>query len=366
VNTQSPTPAEELFHVVSPRPISTAPTDSQADRAVQDFLNLLASLEAKHVRKSLSDEYLISNVFLRSKAFKADSEFSAFCRCNLVVAHREFKTLANRFRDPTTNKVELARMLPLKDIITDFVFDLIDIIPFLERKTVGFRYFRGGKAPDVHSWQLYGLSLQLAAQSATASAGPWFDHKCAQIAAIFVLRQAMELRFERIVGVSPLDSKHNRPKLRHGFHFRFILEHPRHFVYRGFDLSSLKPVYDWCSVIVHEGYQPYAWQSTWAHDIGGRILKSQSPQPGKGWDIANAVEVVDVDKMQSDFEEYFLTNYDHGSWQMTRVRPEALVATTSPHRFGVIPGYRQVNVRRNWRTRFAQILHRVASWVAGS
>lgn len=366
MNTQIPTPAEALFQVVSPRPNSTAPTNSQAEQAVQDFLNLVASLEAKHVKKSLSDEYLISNVFLRSKTFKADSEISAFCRCHLVVAHREFKKLADRFRDPMTNKVELARMLPFKDFITDYVFDLIEIIPFLERKTAGFVYFRGGKAPDVHSWELYQLSLQLASQSAIASVGPWFDHKGAQIAAIFVLRQAMELRFERIVGVFPLDSKGDGPKLKHGFHFRFIVEHPHHFVYRGFDVSSLKPVYDWCSEIVHAAYQPYAWQIAWAQDIGGRLLKSQSSQPGKGWNLANAVEVVDVDKMQSDFEDYFLANYDHGSWQMTRVRPEALVATRSPHHVVVTPGYRQVNIRRNWRRRLAQILRRIASWIGGS
>lgn len=366
MNTQSPTPAEALFHVVSPRPGSTAPTDNQAERAVKDFLDLLATLEAKHVRKPLSDEYLISNVFLRSKAFKADSESSAFCRCHLVIAHREFKKLADRFRDPTTSKVELARMLPFKDFIADFVFDLIEIIPFLERKTLGYVYFRGGKAPGVHSWELYQLSLQLASQSATTSVGPRFDHKGAQIAAIFVLRQAMELRFERIVGVFPLDPKGYGPKLKHGFHFRFIVEHRHHFAYRKFDINSLKPVYDWCSEIVHAAYQPYAWQIAWAQDIGGRLLNSQSAQPGKGWNLANAVEVVDVDKMQSDFEDYFLENYDHGSWQMTRMRPEALVAARSQKQVVVIPGYRRVKIRRNWRTRLAQTLRRVASWTEGS
>ena len=366
MNTHSSTAAEALFEVVSPSPGSITPTESQAERAVQDFLDLLRSLEAKHVKKSLSEEYLISNVFLRSKMFKADSEISAFCRCHLVAAHREFKKLAHLFRDPSTNKFELARMLPFKEFIADFVFDLIEIIPFLERKTVGFLYFRGGKAPDVHSWRLYQLSLELASQSAIVSAGPRFDHKGAQIAAIFVLRQAMELRFQRIVGVFPLDSKGNEPKLKHGFQFRFIVEHPHHFVYRGFDLSSLKPVYDWCSEIVHAAYQPYAWQIAWAQDIGGRLLRPQNSQPGKGWNLANAVEVIDVDKMQSDYEDYFLANYDHGSWQMTRVRPEALVATRSPHHVVVTPGYRPVNIRRDWRKRLAQILRRIASWIGGS
>jgi hypothetical protein len=364
VNIQSRTPAEALYDVVSSN--SIAPTDSDAERAVQDFLDLLATLEAKHIKKTLSDEYLISNVFGRSKAFKGDSEFSAFCRCHLVSAHREFKKLASRFRDPTTDKVELARMFLLKDFISDFVFDLVEIIPFLERKTTGFLYFQGIKAPHVHSYELYQLSLQLASQSAIASFGPWFTHKGAQIAAIFVLRQAMELRFERIVGVSPLDSKGHSPKLKHGFHFRFIVEHPHHFVYREFVISSLKPVYDWCSEIVHAAYQPYAWQASWAQDIGGRLLKSQSSQPGKGWNLANAVEVVDVDKMQSDFEDYFLANYDHGSWEMTREPPEALVAVRRPHHVVVTPGYRQVNVQRNWRTRLARILRRAASWIGGS
>ncbi|TGT57306.1 hypothetical protein EN813_038375 [Mesorhizobium sp. M00.F.Ca.ET.170.01.1.1] len=355
------TPATALLDVLEPRTEAPAPSDEEVNNALLAFVSQLETLVAKHVKPSLSDQYLASNVFLRSRTFKSDAERTAYCKCHLAIALRYFKELSENFYDSGAEKAILSRMLRWKDFIVDYIYDLNEIVPFLERKTQGFVFFQGGKNSDFHTWELYGLSRRLAVQAAWNEARPLLDHRAAQVASIFVLRQSLELRFERVIAVYPRDKNGQSPKLRHGFHQDFIESHQEFFRFRGFSMKELQPLYDWCSEIVHVAYQPFAWQVAWALDIGAKILSPQGSEPGKGWNIANAVEVVDLPAMQAAFETYFLENYDHGAWQITKTRPEALVAdrgqittTTSPN---FLPAGRRVSrverfkrfVRRQFR-----------------
>jgi hypothetical protein len=179
---QPPTPAQELFRVVFPSPGAPVPTDGQADKAVKNFLADLVRLETKHAPKTLSDEYLAGQVFLRSRAFKKDVERMAYCRCQLKIAVRQFKLLANEFQDPASNGITMAQLMPWKAIVIDYIFDLLDIVSFLERNTPGYVFFRGEKNAGVHSWQVYVLSRSLAYQSVYQGELPQFDHKSSQIA----------------------------------------------------------------------------------------------------------------------------------------------------------------------------------------
>jgi len=358
---QIPTPAQELFRVVSPEPGSPLPSDSEADQAVKSFMAELVRLETEHANKTLSDEYLSSQVFLRSRTFKNDAERKAYCRCNLKVAVRQFRILTNEFHDAATGGITTALLLAWKTIIIDYIFDLKDIVEFLERKKPGYVFFRGHKNAGVHSWQVYVLSRSLAYQSVSQRTVPQFDHKLAQIAAIFVLRQSLELRFERLIGVYPEDKNGRAPRLKHGFHQEFIEKHPRYFKCQGFSIGELKPVYDWCNEIVHLAYQPDAWQMAWALEISDRLLGSRSVAAGHHWNIANAVEIVDVAAMQSAFESYFLQNYDHGSWRMIRSQPEALVRDWVPGMEGTPSDFRAVERRRSWTQRILEFLRRFRS-----
>jgi hypothetical protein len=146
--------------------------------------------------------------------------------------------------------------------------------------------------------------------------------------------------------------------LKHGFHQEFIDAHPQYFRCQGFSILDLQPVYDWCSEIVHLAYQPYAWQMAWALEISGQLLGSRSVPAGQHWNIANAVEVVDVSDMQSAFESYFLRNYDHGSWRMIRRQPEALVRNWTPAMAITPIDFRPVERRRSWIERIFEFLQR--------
>lgn len=349
-------PAHQLLDVLRPAQGAQPATDAQAAKAVSDFMALLISLENKHAKKDWSNEYLISNVFGRSRPLKNDAERGAHCRTHLKIAVRQISRLISNLNDPVTGSISAAKVESHKDILTDYVFDLAEIIPWLERKNPAFIYLEGGKNADVHSWQVYLLSRQLAYQSVRSNQPKYFDHKPAQIAAIFVLRQSLELRFERLVGVYPEDRKGKPPRLWHGFHQEFINAYPQFFLCRGFDIKELRPVYDWCSEIVHLAYQPFAWQLDWSLELCGRLLGTRKTSAGQAWNIANAVEIIDVADMQTRFESYFLQNYDHGSWRMTRTKPEALLKNWNSSMAFTSTDYRPVVGRLDWRKRVRKIL----------
>jgi len=360
-NALPPSPAHALLNVLRPPPGQPTPTDADADKAMGDFVAHLATLEGQHNRKVWSEQYLIDQVFGRARLFKKDAERSLYCRCHLKVALQQLSVLVGRLRNPLTGAVALASLNEWGETITDYIFDLADVVPFLQRRVQGYVYLNGGKNPTVHSWEVYNLSVGLAYQSTYSRQGFTLNHKAAQIASIAVLRQALELRFERLISVYLTNAKGKPPRLRHGFHQDFIVANPSFFRPQGFSIGDLKPVYDWCSEIVHQAYQPYAWQIGWALDLGGRLLASRPETPGGPWSIANGVEIIDVQAMQAAFEAYFLKNYDHGSWRMTRQRPEALVRNWTASMAATAPNFRSVNRRGGTLRRFWARIDRL--WV---
>lgn len=355
--TNSNLPAHTLLDLFDISQSSGPPTDQEAEQATKGFLNHLTTIQNAQKSKQWSERYLIDGVFGRSRKFNSDAERQAYCRVHLKVALDELAELIDELRDQQTGALTFAALQPWKSTICDYIFDLQGIVTFLQRKVVGYVYLRGGKNPTVHSWEVYRLAKGLAYQSTHWGNSPALDHKVAQIAAIGVLRQALELRFTRLIAVYPTDKKGKSPKLRHGFHQDFVVAHPTVFQANGFSVVDLRPMYDWCSEIVHQAYQPYAWQTSWAIRLAGRLLGARSAPPNAAWSVANAVEILDVPAMQADFERHFLNAYDHGEWQMTRDRPEALTPSWKSDMAGTAPNFRSsVHRKSAWKRCLARIL----------
>ncbi len=95
---------------------------------------------------------------------------------------------------------------------------------------------------------------------------------------------------------------------------------------------------------------------SWALELCDQLLGTRAAPAGQHWNIANAVEVVDVSGKQAAFEAHFLKNYDHGSWRMTRTRPEALIKDWLPEMSFTSSDFRAVERRSDWKGAFAKIL----------
>ncbi|MES0196974.1 hypothetical protein [Mesorhizobium sp. M0011] len=82
----------------------------------------------------------------------------------------------------------------------------------------------------------------------------------------------------------------------------------------------------------------------------GDLLRSRSKPGNQAWSIYNAVEIADVPDMQTAYEDHFLAVYGHGTWRMTRTRPEAFVPNWRPEMAFTASDYRPVLNRPSlWR-----------------
>ena len=329
-----------------------------ADKAVKDFLVDVAALDRRHNHnKRLTQDQLAEQIFRRSPIFKDTNALTPYLRYQLRVALEEFTTLDQEMRSLNNGSITFDVLTQYGQIIRDYLFDLREILSFLQRNVAGWTFFHGGKNSGTSSWEVFILARQLAYQSTYIGTGAPFHHKTAQIASIFVLRQALELRFERLIAVYPTNSRGKPPKLRHGFHQEFIASNPQFFLTDGFSIKELRHLYDWCSEIVHQAYQPYTWQTSMALRRGGDLLHTRQAPENTPWSIYNAVELSDIEAMQSAYEDHFLATYGHGKWRMTREKPEALVRNWRPEMAFTSGDYRPVlNRPALWRRIGSRIL----------
>ncbi len=277
-------------------------------------------------------------------------------------AHDELVRLVDELRAQNGGVITAGAITQFREIFTDYLFDLREILVPLQKNVNGWSFFVGSKNSNVSSWEVYQLARSLAIQSAWAPTGIFLDHKTSQIASIAVLRQAMELRFERLIAVYPFNAKGQPPRLKHGFHQEFIIANPQFFKADGFAIKELRNLYDWCSEIVHQAYQPYAWQIAMAMRRAGDLLRSRSTPPNMAWSIYNAVEIPDVPAMQYAFEQHFLSTYGHGSWCTARTKPEASVPNWRPEMAYTTEVFRPVLKRLPlWRRIWARFMRQTDS-----
>lgn len=317
-------------------------TDAVAEAALVAFITDIQVLDECHNKgKSITQDRLAEQVFRRSPTFQQERDAVPYYRYQLRSAFEELNRLEKEMRRLGNGSVTADVLMSFASIIRDYLFDLREILAFLQRNVDSWRFFEGGKNSDVTSWEVFRLAQGLAYQSTFKGTGAPFAHKTAQIASVIVLRQAMELRFERLIGVYPHDRNGKSPKLRHGFHHDFIAANDQFFDADDFSIKKLRHLYDWCSEIVHQAYQPYAWQIAMALRRAGDLLRSRSVSSNQAWSIYNAVAIPDVEAMQAAYEEHFLDQYGHGQWRFSRWPPEAQLPT----------GYeRQVTTGSDYRT----------------
>lgn len=279
-------------------------------------------LAAKNAPKKYSDDYISSNCF--SKAIWFDTTaYKAFCRVNLQLGAKHFKKLVQEIKAQPSENLEKA-ISKTWPFLHDTLHDLRPFANFLESsKNKDYVFFEGGKSARAESWALYDFSKALYFNTRDIENPLKHHHKESHAASAFVLRQALEVKFERVIGVTAFDKNGSEPRLKHGFHYEFAKKHPELFDFQNLKFELVKRVYDWCSHVVHNALQPLAWQMPYAFEICHGLYASGEHGPGGGWSIHGGVRVLDVCEMQCKFSQYLLDNYDHGLWCFYFRKPEA-------------------------------------------
>lgn len=282
---------------------------------INRFSEYLLELKKLHCRKEWKDEYKTSVCFRKNSFFSSKDELAQYCRVSIFLACEQFRKIIFDFKDGEYQEnIEI-----LNTTIVDYIFDLKGPIEYLERKiNPKFTLFEGEKSYRAESFEIFRLSKSLLDGEVGKGA-----HKTRQIAAVCVLRQSLESRFRRIIGVEFHDIRGNTPKLKHDFHYKFILKNQNYISLKGCNISSIVHVYEWCNDIVHGAYQPLSWQLPFAHDICSPLFYSGENK--EKWSIYGSACIGDLDSMRQKFLIYFADSYDHGTWCVDFMKPDALI-----------------------------------------
>lgn len=292
-----------------------------AEVCVKNFLVHIKWLKNRHCKKTWSDDYIVSTCYNRTGWFKSETQVAAYCRINLLIATQQFEKLAKEMGNDK-GVISHPKFKQYESIIRDYIFDLKPIAEYLERKKDNnYQFFSGQKYYGLMSWQIFVASRQLAAMSSDKSIQ--LDHKTSQITATFVLRQALEAKFNRLINVALLDRNGLSPRIKHDFNYGFIKNNLHFFRFKEVDFTLLGYIYNWCNQIVHTATQPLIWQLTYALDISHGLFASGKSDNG-AWSINGGVTVLDTEEMQKKYINYFCDTYGHGIWSTVQQTPEAL------------------------------------------
>jgi hypothetical protein len=297
-------------------------TPEEVVASLEGVIEHLEVLIAKHAPKKYSDDYISANVFSKAKWFDTPA-YAAYCKVNLQLGTNHLKFLLDEIKESPPESLN-SKIKDRFNFLHDTLHDLRGFANFLHRRVdKDYTFFDGGKNAIQESRDLFGFAQALYYSTCAPTNPLQRFHNQSHAASAFVLRQALEVKFERIMGVVAFDKNGSEPKLKHGFHYEFAKSNPGFFDFQNLSFVLVKRVYDWCSYVVHNAIQPLAWQMPYAFKICRGLYETGDLGPNGGWSIYGGVRVLNAGEMQNSFARYLLDHYDHGVWCFYFKKPEA-------------------------------------------
>lgn len=239
-----------LAKAFKPPAVSTSAHD-----CMMMFAEHLHALREKHCKTDYQEDYLVEKVFRKPRKFASTDDATAFARANLILADEWMKELVVEMKG-ASSRITYGALNKYQHVIQDGLFGMKPIIEHLERrKDPGYKFFEGRKNDHLNSGDVFIAARRLHVHGVDQAIT--IDRPASQVASIFMLRQAMELKFERLIAVYFLDPKGTPPKWRHGFHNEFIKDNESFYDFKYVDFKVLRTIYDWCSFVVHVAAQPW-------------------------------------------------------------------------------------------------------------
>jgi hypothetical protein len=321
-------PAEELHAKIKKSSVFEVQESISEHQAIQNVIKHLDMLCTKHVKKSYSRDYIVGQIFGRRSYITDPEAKTSYYRAALLAATGEFKDLISSICG-SNSEIRFENLAENREILISYIFDLKPLAEFFGRRDdKEYWFFRGERNYGIRSLEVFNFSRQLTSRELRAEKISGLDFRSCQIAAVFVLRQALEAKFERIVATY-LHNKHGEiPRVRHTFHYDFIRKNPRFFHFRAANLGQIIKVYEWCNQVVHRVYLPSTWKIALAQRVCGELFLPLEPRSGTRMSIENAVEIHDLQGMRDAFADYFINETKHHEgqvWCMDPYPPEALL-----------------------------------------
>jgi hypothetical protein len=225
-----------------------------------------------------NDDYLIGQIYKENVFFRTEDEYTQLCRCQVELAHRGLKLI---FKD-IEKKPEIYP--GLRQHIVDFIFDLAPYIDqIMRKKDPNYQFMGGGKSYSQNSIWMFREASNLFWSSTVTDKNP-LSHMSAVSLSVFALRQAVEIRFRRAIGIWKIvdDANLNDAKLRHDFILDFVAENLDLIELKVGSMTNLTAIYKWTNFSIHNGTMPNVWEIQFALEYCRKAFEPDAPDPKKG------------------------------------------------------------------------------------
>lgn len=266
---------------------------------------LLVEKELKRINgivrnKRMTDKYIGDTIFKIDKPFVDDSEFEKIASDNLTAAYYAF--------------IELREMLEKRNIFNDegikkygYIISLLlhDVRRFAnfigKTKNNDYYFFNGNMASieDSHfhyigSWQLlYNCTFE----------DNMLDNKFAYILSPVALRQALELKIQRILGVADFcDVNGQKVFTKHHFFFDLIRKNIFHFNFQNENFKIIQKIFEFCNISVHKGVMPYYWQMHYAIKFCNPLFFDQNSTSNKNFNFHSSIKIKNYEELKNKIE----------------------------------------------------------------
>lgn len=254
----------------------------------------LDKLQTKEKCKNYIDnpEHIIGCIYGNKTVLNSRSEIRAYCKCQLHLATCWLKELIRTIEKNGKGGLSYNSISNYKEHISSWVFELKPYVEYFGRKrNPDYEFIWGVKPNYRQAWQIFGEANKLYWSSSQKK--DTVDHVISVNLSAFTLRQSLEIKFQRILGVSRIyDSSLESPKFRHEFFADFIQDNLDNISTEYNSLRGIIKIYKWTNRHIHTGIAPKTWKLEYALSYCSQLfIFSDELTPNKRWSVHDAVKI---------------------------------------------------------------------------
>jgi hypothetical protein len=196
----------------------------------------------------------------------------------------------------------------------------------MKKSNPKYVFIRGGKSASDSSVVLFSAAKNLFWSSMLETANP-VEHRTALNLSVFGLRQSLEIRFHRAIGIHKIVGPSGEPpKLRHDFILDFVADNSDLIQTNIGSMDKLSKMYKWTNYSIHAGTLSKIWEIQYAFKYCGGLFQPDPYNQRKGWNIYSSIKINDYAELKKRFEHKVNTTFPDTKWQYYYVsKPEAIL-----------------------------------------
>lgn len=267
----------------------------------------LKRLNASIRSKLITDEHIGNSIFKNLRGETSETEIANFAKNHFTAGYYTFMDLRKRMRHEDC--FDETGIKKYGFLIANLIHDIRIFAEYIGKKLdPDYQFFVGSKSNAEHS-KFHYLGTNQLLYNCTYRQNV-LDSKFAFILSAVSLRQTLELKMQRILGVADyFDLNGQKIFTNHYFFFEFVKDNKKHFDLTLINLKIIQKIFDFCNISVHKGIMPYYWQMFYALNFCDKLFFDADYDTRPNWNINSAVRINHYpelkQKLQDKLEDMF-------------------------------------------------------------